>query len=95
MATFKEHCEDCEREFGAAFEDVHRWLDELQPEYGPFHRKWRHHAEGVERIRAMWGDAAALAAEIHIRRDCLGTIPTSRDYRDRDVAAEGADPDLD
>jgi len=26
----------------------------------------------------MWGDRAALAAEIHIRRDCGGKIPTEQ-----------------
>lgn len=82
MPTFREHCEDCVRELGEPFEQVHHWLDELQAEYGPMHRASRHHAEGVERVRAMWGDRAAEAAEIHIRRDCGGMLLTPEAYRD-------------
>ena len=82
MAGFQEHCSDCLRELGKPWEQVHRWLDELQPEYGPMHRRFRHHTEGVERVRAQWGDEAARAAEIHIRRDCAGALPTPEELRD-------------
>ena len=82
MATIKEHCEDCRRELGDPFERVHLWLDELQVEYGPMHRPFRHHTGGVEQVRAMWGDKAAKAAEIHILKDCCDQILTQEEYRD-------------
>ena len=82
MSTLREHCEDCHRELGCAFEHVHLWLDELQQDYGPMHRQFRHNTAGVERVRTMWGDEAAKAAEIHIRKDCCGRILTPEEYRD-------------
>lgn len=83
MGTQAEHCEDCLRALGDRFERVHQWLDEFQPEYGPRHRVFRHHAEGVEWIRVNWGDGAAEAARIHIRRDSGGVIPTREELRER------------
>ena len=82
MASFEQHCADCRHELGEPFKQVHEWLDELQSEYGPMHRPFRHHTEGVELVRARWGDTAARAAEIHIRRDCGGLIPTPAELRD-------------
>ena len=32
----------------------------------------------VEQVQKMWGDRAALAAEIHIKRDC-GVVPSEQD----------------
>lgn len=68
MATFEEHCQDCQEELGERFEEVHKYLDEFA-EQGFRHRIERHHREGVEEVRKKWGDRAAAAAEIHIRRD--------------------------
>lgn len=94
MASFKDHCEDCTQALGQAFEHVHAWLDELQPEYGPMHRPFRHHTDGVERVRAKWGDDAANAAEIHIRRDCGGIIPTPEALRRNwGIILEDIDPE--
>ena len=42
MATYKQHCRDCEEALGKPFAYVHGWLDELQAEYGPLHRAFRH-----------------------------------------------------
>jgi len=81
MATFEEHCTDCARALGDRFEHVNEWLDELQPEYGPMHRPFRHQTSGVEYVRSMWGDRAAEAAEIHIARDC-GSVLTPEEWRD-------------
>ena len=75
MASYKEHCEDCIRELGEPFEQVHLWLDELFKTLGPKHRSARHHSGGVEEVRRRWGDRSARAAEIHIARD-MGGIPT-------------------
>ena len=81
MATFEEHCRDCERDLGNRFEQVHDWLDELQEDYGPRHRVFRHTTQGAEMVRAKWGDEAAKAAEIHIRRDCNGQLLTPEEFR--------------
>ena len=79
MAAFEEHCEDCVKELGKPYEEVHRWLDELFRKVGPKHRSIRHHNEGIEEVRAKWGDEAAKAAEIHIKKDCYGVVPTRRE----------------
>ena len=76
MAAIEEHCADCRRELGDEFKHVHEWLDALFPALGPKHRSARHHVGGVEQVRKMWGDRAALAAEIHICKDCGGQVPT-------------------
>lgn len=76
MADRKTHCDDCVAELGEPFEKVHDWLDELFSMLGPKHRSARHHTGGVAKVREMWGDRAARAAEIHIKRDCIGHIPS-------------------
>lgn len=76
MAEFKTHCNDCKIALGKDYAQVHRWLDELFIILGPKHRSARHHDKGVEKVREMWGDEAAKAAEIHIRRDFGGHLPT-------------------
>jgi len=82
MAEYREHCADCQRELGKAYEVVHRWLDEFAFSKGMFrpqHRSMRHHSDGVEEVRKMWGDEAARAAEIHISKDFGGKIPTAQE----------------
>lgn len=69
MADLKTHCRDCVQELGAEFKHVHIWLDELFEYLGPDHRTYRHNRRGIEEVRKRWGDKAARAAEIHIRRD--------------------------
>ncbi len=76
MASKEQHGLDCERDLGEAFGYVHDWLDEFYPTLGFDHRPERHHDEGVEEVREKWGDRAAKAAEIHIRRDYNGEIPS-------------------
>ncbi len=78
MASSEEHCADCCRELGEEFDHVHEWLDALFKVLGSKHRSARHHKGGVEQVRIMWGDQAARAAEIHIRKDCGGSVPTER-----------------
>lgn len=75
MAEYKEHCADCKRELGEDFSQVHRWLDAYFRTWGPNHRSLRHHKQGVESVRKMWGDKAASAAEIHIKKDFFGEVP--------------------
>ena len=56
---------------GNDWDKVHAWLDGLAWTTFPSmeHRKERHHKEGVEEVRRMWGDEAAKAAELHILSD--------------------------
>ena len=68
---FEEHCEESIAFFGSAFVQVHQWLDEFagKPGIGMKHRRFRHHEAGMEEVRGMWGDQAALAAKLHIQSD--------------------------
>ena len=93
MANRAEHCRECKEKMGKEFDEVHKWLDGLaSPKKGYLdmnHRRWRHHDEGVEEIRLMYGDEAAKAAEMHIITD-FGRIPSRRE-----VESEfKAEPDL-
>ena len=83
------------RELGEPFTHVHEWLDGLQAEYGPHHRPFRHHDEGVRTVEAMWGVRAGEAARIHIRRDCLGRVPTRQDYIDWGIDYDAIEPEPD
>lgn len=76
MALVDEHCRDCTNILGEDFREVHEWLDEFFPSKGLRHRVARHHTEGVEEVRKKWGDRAAEAAEIHIKKDCYGKVPS-------------------
>ena len=79
MASRQEHCNDCVIALGEPFGQVHDWLDEFFPTLGPAHRSVRHHVGGIEEVRGMWGDRAAEAAAIHIRKDYYGKIPEDQD----------------
>jgi hypothetical protein len=72
-----EHCQECAEKRGNPWDKVHAWLEATAGEYWPWvgHRQIRHHTEGVEEVRRMWGDEAAEAAELHIIAD-EGYIPT-------------------
>lgn len=77
MAHFKEHCDDCIRELGNPYEEVHKWLDEFAFKNGkidPSHRKIRHHKEALNECRKLFGDSGVEAAIIHIRKD-MGGLP--------------------
>jgi hypothetical protein len=76
MASFQEHCSDCERELGKPYPEVHRFLDQYFSTLGPEkHRQQLHHKNGIAMVRAKFGDEAAKAAEIHIRKDFYGLLP--------------------
>jgi hypothetical protein len=79
MPDLEKHCADCKNQLGEDFHEVHEWLDEFFPQMGPKHRVERHHTAGVEEVRKKFGDRAAIAAEIHIRADCDGKIPTMQE----------------
>jgi len=83
MPKAEVHCQDCISELGEPFEQVHTWLDELFGLVGSDHRDIRHNVKGVEKVRKMWGNRAAMAAEIHILKDegCIPEIDTAFNLR--------------
>ena len=64
------------KELGEPFREVHEWLDEFFPTMEFHHRIVRHHVRGVEEAESLFGPRGRLAAEIHIKKDCYGKIPT-------------------
>ena len=84
MATLEEHKADCARFLGQPFGEVHAWLDAYSRTHGGLHRKFRHHKEGIEEARRLFGDVGATAAIVHILRDCRN-IPNKKDYFDGTV----------
>ena len=82
MASFDQHCKECEEKLGCEWMMVHRWLDEFFPKFfNEKHRDIRHHEVGIEQVRKMWGDEAAQAARLHIATDFFGWVPKN----DREV----------
>ena len=77
MSSYKDHCAECKEKLGNDWCVVHRWLDEFFAKMGFHvrHRDIRHHLKGIEEVRAMWGDEAAKAAELHILADFYGYMP--------------------
>jgi len=84
MAHIEQHCYDCLEILGKEFKEVHEWLDEFFfPEGGScnvFHRKFRHHQEGLNEIKTLFGKDAVVAGVIHILRDCPGIAKDIEDY---------------
>jgi len=80
---FEEHCRECRKKLGDDWEKVHIWLDETAKGYFPWHghRQIRHHSDGVQAIREMWGEEAAEAAEMHIISD-EGYVPSKEQIRE-------------
>lgn len=80
----EDHCNECIEILGQPFREVHLWLDEFAKNYSGTerykHRKFRHHKEGVEEARKLFGDLGAKAAELHIKSDTDGWIPSKKDY---------------
>ncbi len=80
----EEHCERSLKLFGKEYKEIHLWLDEFSSKYPKAerykHRKYRHHKEGVEEVRIIFGDIGALVAEDHIRSDNDGMLPYRTDY---------------
>jgi hypothetical protein len=81
MASLDQHVRDCNEFLGDGCVAVNRWIDEWFSKMGPAHRKVRHHQEGVEEAKRLFGDIGALAAAVHILRDCRH-IPRRSDYED-------------
>lgn len=92
MATLEEHEADCIKLLGEPFREVNVWLDAYSRTHGGLHRKFRHHKEGVEEARRLFGDRGAAAAIVHILRDCRN-IPREKDYSDGAVDPLGLKKD--
>lgn len=88
MASLSQHKKDCLHFLGQEFEAVHVWLDEYFSQFGPYHRRVRHHYEGATQVAEIFGEQAKAAAIIHILRDCRH-VPSHRDYDDGYVDALG------
>ncbi|RYD63181.1 MAG: hypothetical protein EOP84_33870 [Verrucomicrobiaceae bacterium] len=73
MPSLEEHCRQTQKAFGATFEHIHLWLNEFsgKPPHWMKHRRFRHHAAGVEEVRQKWGDTAAEVARMHIESDLM------------------------
>ena len=79
--TLDEHCQESVRLFGKPYEEIHSWLDEFAgtAEYGYRHRRKRHHAEGVRRAAALFGQEAEEVARQHIVSDLMQEGWTEKD----------------
>ncbi len=73
MPSLDEHCRITQRAFGDAYEHVHRWLNEFEGKapYGMKNRRVRHHEQGIDAVRQLFGDTAAEVARMHIEMDLL------------------------
>jgi len=87
MASRKQHCRECKEKFGKDFDHVHKWLDGLcckwedEVQYLDLnHRRHRHHEEGLEKLREMFGDEAYEAGKLHLMTD-FGRIPKEAEYK--------------
>ena len=88
MATFEEHCQDCEHLLGNRCEEVNRWLDKLFVKFQEKHRFARHHTRGIDEAQTLFGEIGRKAAMIHILKDC-GHIPTGQDWAEYRVDGMG------
>ena len=68
---FDAHCSQSIAFLGNPWPSVHIWLDEFagRSGIGMKHRRFRHHQEGIEEVRKIWGHQAAEAARMHIISD--------------------------
>jgi hypothetical protein len=90
MASFEEHCRDCERLLDDRCEPVNRWLDAMFRQYRDQHRFVRHHWRGVKEAEALFGTLGRKAAIVHILKDC-GFVPKDRDWKEGRVDRYGMD----
>ena len=83
MASFEEHCQECLTKLGDRFEEVNRRIDQFahypDMEFLMEHRKFLHHAEGIEYFEMRCGQKGGEAARLHVLRDC-GHVPNALDY---------------
>ena len=86
MAKFEDHCRESIALSAAAWEQVHRWLDEFsgKPPYGMRHRRVRHHQQGIREAIRLFGEAAGPVARQHVITDLKEEGWTEQDPFPRD-----------
>jgi len=77
---YQEHCKRAEEKFGKPWYVVHRWLDEFAKQDLSNHRRARHHKDGINEVKNLWGEEAAKVAEQHIMDDMGGFVPEADWY---------------
>lgn len=80
----EQHCRRSLETFGCEYLEVHKWLDDLAtPRNSPYHRRHRHHLQGVAECANMFGRKTIMVAQQHILDDFQGfltTVPEASDY---------------
>jgi hypothetical protein len=68
---FEEHLAESIEKFGVAMPELHQWLDEFagKPGIGMKHRRYRHHLEGLNEVRRIFGQDAVAPARRHLISD--------------------------
>lgn len=87
----EQHEQECREKLGEAFSEVHKFLDQFFKTHGIHHRAKLHHKAGIEIVRKMFGDDAALAAKLHIMADLVqaglpndeNLIPDNQEHYER------------
>jgi len=80
----EEHLASEFAKYGTRTPRIHLELDQLFKEYGPAHRKHRHHLEYVlnKWARGEWSPHEVRVAILHIMDDCNGMLMTQDDWCD-------------
>lgn len=92
------HAESSARRFGGDPSDyysLHNWFDETKELFADFrHRALRHHSHGIFEAERKFGillpngAPTRLVAEMHVKQDCGGRIPTVEDWLSRLVPTD-------
>lgn len=91
------HAQSSVRRWGGQVEDylpIHNWLDATKELFCDFrHRALRHHAQGVFEAERVFGHTirnsegqlvpTRYIAELHIKEDCGGIVPSVSDWLSR------------
>jgi hypothetical protein len=91
------HAESSAKRFGGRAEDylaIHQWLDATKETFCDFrHRALRHHAQGIFEAERVFGVAirnsagisvpTRYVAELHVKEDCGGIVPSVSDWLSR------------
>jgi hypothetical protein len=91
------HAESSVRKWGGRADDympIHQWLDDTKETFCDFrHRALRHHSQGVFECERVFGTSirnsdgklipVRYIAELHIREDCGGIVPSVSDWLSR------------
>lgn len=85
MPSLETHCEAdvLHLKLSRSYPEVHGLLDQFahypDMDFLKEHRKFLHHREGIDYVRARYGEEAYEAAKQHVIDDC-GHIPDMVDY---------------